>query len=198
MSQGIRYLGQRSFRSSGQTDKHTHTTGRLLDLNHVTHNVVDSQGRNHWGSGGGVRTPPKKKIGRTTPTFYVAVDCSARNWVYHPYFVLYNNLDQGIGPPNFENVVAPLSIATGRCTHNVIAYHMSSTIFRLPPAGGDMIQHHHCYEAAETQQQSSRLYIRHLRNSTRLLIIKQTPFKNKQNITMAKILLLQHNQHFLP
>ena len=33
-------------------------------------------------------------------------DCSA--WVYHPYFVLYNNLDQEIGPPNFENVVAPL------------------------------------------------------------------------------------------
>jgi len=25
-------------------------------------------------------------------------DCSAQNWVYHPYFVLYNNLDQGIGP----------------------------------------------------------------------------------------------------
>jgi len=24
------------------------------------------------------------------------------------YFVLYNNLDRGIGPPNFENVVAPL------------------------------------------------------------------------------------------
>ena len=36
--------------------------------------------------------------------------CSARNWVdlYHPYFVLHNNLDQGIGHPNFENVVAPL------------------------------------------------------------------------------------------
>ena len=47
----------------------------------------------HWG----VRTP--QKIGRTTPTFYVAADCSARNWVYHPYFVMYNNLYQGIGPP---------------------------------------------------------------------------------------------------
>ena len=38
--------------------------------------------------------PPK--FGRTTPTFYVAADCTARNWVYHPYFVLYNNLDQGL------------------------------------------------------------------------------------------------------
>ena len=33
------------------------------------------QGRNHWGVEG-VRTP---KFGRTTPTFYVAADCSARN-----------------------------------------------------------------------------------------------------------------------
>jgi len=38
-------------------------------------------------------------------------DCSARNWVCHPYFVLYNNLDQEIGPLNFENVVAPLLLA---------------------------------------------------------------------------------------
>ena len=41
-------------------------------------------------------------------TLRYVTHCSARNWVYHPYFVLYNNLDQGIVPPNFENVVAPL------------------------------------------------------------------------------------------
>jgi len=34
-------------------------------------------GRNHWGGRGwGVRTP--QKIGRTTPTFYVAAHCSAQ------------------------------------------------------------------------------------------------------------------------
>jgi len=27
----------------------------------------------------------------------MAADCSARNWAYHPCFVLYNNLDQGTG-----------------------------------------------------------------------------------------------------
>ena len=53
--------------------------------------------------------PPPPKFGRITPTFYVAADCSARGWVYHPYFVLYNNLDHGTGSPNFENVVAPLA-----------------------------------------------------------------------------------------
>jgi len=57
---------------------------------------------------GGRGGPDRPIFGQTTPTFYVAADCSARNWVYHPYFVLYNNLDQGIGSPNFENVVAPL------------------------------------------------------------------------------------------
>ena len=70
------------------------------------------QGRNHWGVGD--RTP---KIWTDHPNFFdeecdyrYVTDCSARNWVglYHPYFVLYNNLDQGIGPPNFENVVASL------------------------------------------------------------------------------------------
>ena len=113
-------------------------------------------------------------------------------------------------PDNFPSSLQTITIApmmsiwgkgvdnNRKMSHNVIAYHMSSAVFRVPPAGGDMIQQHHCYEAAETQQQSSRLYVRHLRNSTRLLIIKQTSFKNKQNITMAKILLLQHNQHFLP
>jgi len=42
-------------------------------------------------------------------------DCSARNWVYHPYFVQYHNIDQGIGAPNFENVVAPLPMLRDRC-----------------------------------------------------------------------------------
>jgi len=46
----------------------------------------------------GLGGPDPPKFGWTTPTFYVAADCSARNWIYHPYFVLYNNLDQGIGP----------------------------------------------------------------------------------------------------
>jgi len=49
--------------------------------------------------------PPK--FGRTTPTFYVTVDCSARNWVYNPYFVLYNNLDQEIGPPTLKTWLRP-------------------------------------------------------------------------------------------
>jgi len=57
--------------------------------------------------------PPK--FGRTTPTFYVAADCSARNWVCHPYFVLYNNLDQGIGPRNYGNVVAPVDMYRRPC-----------------------------------------------------------------------------------
>jgi len=61
-----------------------------------------SQGRNHWGVGE-VRNP---KIWTENPNFldeegdyrYVT-DCSARNRVYHPYFVLYNNIDQEIRPP---------------------------------------------------------------------------------------------------
>jgi len=47
---------------------------------------------------GGLGGPDPQKFGRTTPTFYAAADCSARNWVYRPYFVMYSNLDQGIGP----------------------------------------------------------------------------------------------------
>ena len=77
------------------------------------------QGRNHWVVGGGAEvgppSPPKKNW-TDQPNFFdeesdyrYVTDCSARNWVYYPYFVLYNNLDQGIGPPNFENVVAPLT-----------------------------------------------------------------------------------------
>jgi len=60
------------------------------------------QGCNHCGVGG-VRTP---KISMDHPNFFdeesdyrYVTDCSARNWVYHPYFFLYNNLDQAIGPP---------------------------------------------------------------------------------------------------
>ena len=77
-------------------------------------NPTKPHGRNHWGVGGGPDLPPPQ-IWMDHPNFldeecdyrYVT-HCSARNWVYHPYSVLYNNLDQGIGPPNFENVVAPL------------------------------------------------------------------------------------------
>jgi len=68
------------------------------------------------GGVGGVRTPqnldgPPQLFDEECDYRYVT-DCSARKWVYHPYFVLYNNLDQGIGPPNFENVVAPTNETT--------------------------------------------------------------------------------------
>jgi len=56
---------------------------------------------------GGRGGPDPSKFGRTTPTFYVAADCSARNWVYYPYFVPYNNLDQGIGPPTLKTWLRP-------------------------------------------------------------------------------------------
>ena len=62
------------------------------------------QGSNHWGVGGS--GPPK--IWTDHPNFFdkecdyryvsYVTYCSPRNWVYHPYFVLHNNLDQGIGP----------------------------------------------------------------------------------------------------
>ena len=51
-----------------------------------------TKGATTGGSVGGGPDPPK--FGRTTPTSYAAADCSARNWVYHPYFVKYTNLDQ--------------------------------------------------------------------------------------------------------
>jgi len=54
--------------------------------------------------------PDPPKFGRTTPTFYVAADCSARNWVCHPYFVLYNNLDKGIGPPTLKTWLRPCTL----------------------------------------------------------------------------------------
>jgi len=68
-----------------------------------------TQGRNHWGVGG----PDPQKIWTGHPNFldeecdyrYVT-HCSARNWVYHPY-VLYNNLDQGIGPPTLKTWLRP-------------------------------------------------------------------------------------------
>jgi len=66
------------------------------------------QGRNHWGSGGpdppNLEGPPQ--LFDDECDYHYVTDCSARIWVHHPYFVLYNNLDQGIGPPNFDNVVA--------------------------------------------------------------------------------------------
>ena len=68
-----------------------------------------------WLGGSG---PPN--IWRDHPNFFheecdyhYVTDYSARNCVYHPYFVLYNNLDHGIGPPNFENMVAPLDWIRG-------------------------------------------------------------------------------------
>jgi len=68
---------------------------------------------------GEVGGPDPTKIWTDHPNFFdeecdyrYVTDCSPRNWVYHPCFVLYNNLDQGIGPPNFENVVAPLIART--------------------------------------------------------------------------------------
>jgi len=48
--------------------------------------------------------PPKKKSWTDHPNF---LRSSARNWVYHPYFVLYNNLDQGIGPPTLKTWLRP-------------------------------------------------------------------------------------------
>jgi len=69
-------------------------------------------GRNQWGRGVGEFGPPK--IWMDHPNFlneecdyrYVT-HCSARNWVYHPYFVMNNNLDQGIGPQLWKRDCAP-------------------------------------------------------------------------------------------
>ena len=75
--------------------------------------ITLTQGRNHWGSEGSAAP----KIWTDHPNFFgeerdyrYVTDYSARNWVYHPYFVFYNNLDQEIRPPNFENVIAPLPL----------------------------------------------------------------------------------------
>ena len=66
--------------------------------------------------------PPKKKLDGPPQLFDEECDyryvthCSARNWVYHPYFVLYNNLDQGIGPPTLKTWLRPC--ARGAVTGN--------------------------------------------------------------------------------
>jgi len=61
--------------------------------------------------GRGVRTP---QIWTEHPNFFdeecdyrYVTDYSERNWVYHPYFVLYNNLHQGIGPPTLKTWLRP-------------------------------------------------------------------------------------------
>ena len=60
-----------------------------------------------WGSG------PPENLDGPPQLFYeecdyrYITDCSARNWVYHPYFVLYNNLDQEIGPPSLKSWLRP-------------------------------------------------------------------------------------------
>ena len=78
--------------------------------------VVRTKGATTGGKvgGGGPDPPPKKKNWTDHPNFFdeecdyrYATDCSARNWVYHPYFVLYNNLDQGIGPPTLKTWLRP-------------------------------------------------------------------------------------------
>ena len=75
------------------------------------------KGATTGGGLGGSDPPPQQKNGTDHPNFFDAecdyryvTDCSARSWVYmyHPYFVLYNNLDQEIGPHNFGNVITPL------------------------------------------------------------------------------------------
>jgi len=59
----------------------------------------------------GVRTPknldgPPQLFDEECDYRYVT-DCSPRNWVCHLYFVMYNNLDQGIGPQLCKRGCAP-------------------------------------------------------------------------------------------
>jgi len=60
------------------------------------------KGATTGGSGGG--SDPQKNWTDHPNFFYeecdyrYVTDCSARNWVYHPYFVLYNDLDQELDP----------------------------------------------------------------------------------------------------
>jgi len=84
--------------------------------------IYDIDGQGPGATTGGRRSgppSPQKKNWTDHPNFFdeecislcdyrYVTDYSPRNWVYHPYFVLYNNLDQGIGTPNLENVVAPM------------------------------------------------------------------------------------------
>jgi len=90
-----------------------------LYLKRTGHQVPQvHNGVNMWPLGGQDPLPLPKKIGRTTPTFWMKsddryiADCSPRNWVYYPYFVLYNNLDQGIGPPTLKTWLRPCIWAT--------------------------------------------------------------------------------------
>jgi len=62
----------------------------------------------------GGRTSPPKKNWTDHPNFFdeecdyrYVTNCSARNWVCHPYFVLYNNLEQEIGPPTLKTWLRP-------------------------------------------------------------------------------------------
>ena len=60
-------------------------------------------------------------------------DCSARNWVCHPYFVLYNNLDQGIGPPTLKTWLRPWIVTvviTVVITVGCDLQHLISSTFR--------------------------------------------------------------------
>ena len=66
------------------------------------------QGRNHGGGFGG--SGPHQNLDGPPQLFYVAAGCSARNWVYHPYFVLYNNQHQEIGPPTLKTWLRPCSM----------------------------------------------------------------------------------------
>jgi len=76
--------------------------------------IILVQRRNHW-EGRGARTA---KIWTDHPNFFdeecdyrYVTDCSARNWLYYPYFVLYNNLDQGIGLPTLKTWLRPCASA---------------------------------------------------------------------------------------
>ena len=76
--------------------------------------VHTAQRRNHWVSEGVRPSPPPKKKWTDLPNFFdgkcdyrYVTHCSARNCVYHPYFVLYNNQDQGIGPPTLKTWLRP-------------------------------------------------------------------------------------------
>jgi len=93
--------------------------------------AILQQGRNNWGVWGS--GPPK--IWTDHPNFFdeecdyhYVTHCSARKWVYHPYFVLYNNLDQGIGPPTLKTWLRPCFRWGARWRH------LASTI---EPSTGD-------------------------------------------------------------
>jgi len=82
----------------------------MARVNEGSHSFTCHQGRNHWGVGG-VRTPPNldgpPQLFDEECDYRYVTDCSPRKWVYHPYFVLYNNLDHGIGPPTLKTWLRP-------------------------------------------------------------------------------------------